>query len=525
MDIDGASSSDGELVAGVMATGTPPVFVSEPKEPTTGNAYAKITFTAIVKDVDGDTLNLTWEWGDGTPNGTTATGPAGSNTIVTNSHYYNLTLEQGRGGYKVYLTMNLTLDDGNGNLVTAVTSVEITMPANSSPQIIDLSGPTVIVEPGEEVVITANASDPEGESLTWTFAFNNSVETYDYVVNHTAATAPGEVVECIILYTFSAPGSYSVTLNLSDALPPYQVWPHNLSANLAVTVVANSIPNVLTTINVDPDSPLVQSGVGYVVVNYSIQASDPDGDVLTVTWDFDDGTALVVNTSAGGTIQYEFIEHRNYTEAGEFNVSVVVTDGRAGHEVTVYRNILVSSNNRPPDIASFAYLLSGGVTARANETINFTLVIQDAEFDAIEVVIDFGDNSTRLYLNLSSYSEGNLTASFTHVYSEQGNYTITILYTDNKIGLFEHHKNYTSAFQVSEPITGEVRIWDWWDYFTLSLVFVIPIIVVVEYLLVARRRKVVEAQGLSLEEYKLITSEAKKSKKAGEANKSKIKKK
>ena len=496
-----------------MATGIPPYFVAEPKEPTTGNAYAKITFTGIVKDNDSDALTLTWEWGDGTPNGTTATGPAGSNTLVTNSHYYNLTLEQGRGGYKVYLTMNLTLDDGNGNLVTAVTSVEITMPANSSPQIIDFSGPSVIIEPGEEVILTANASDPEGESLTWTFAFNNSIEVYDVIVNHTGATAPSEVVECIVPHTFTTPGNYLITLNLSDALPPYQVWPHNVSTNFAVTVVANSLPNVLSTINVDPDSPLVQSGVGFVVVNYSIQASDPDGDVLTATWDFDDGSPQVVNTSAGGTTQYDFIQQRSYTEAGVFNITVTVTDGRVGHEVLVSRNITVGSTNRPPNIASFSYILSGGVTARANETLNFTVVIQDAEFDAIEVIIDFGDNSSRLYLNLSAYSDGNLTASFTHVYSEEGNYTITILYTDNKIGLFEHSKNYTSSFEVAEPIISEVRIWDWWDYFTLGLLCLIPILVILRVVVVSQRRRSVEAKGMTLEEWKLISSEMKNGKK------------
>lgn len=499
--------AQGELVLGVMATGTPPQFVAPPKEPTTTSAYVKVTFTAIVKDVDGDTLNITWEWGDGTPNGTTATGPAGGNTIITNSHYYNLTVQQGRGNYVVYLTMNVTLDDGNGNLVTEPTTVQVTMPSNSAPVIIDLSGPSGRVESTNVVLISANASDAEGESLTWTFEFNNSVEVYDVVVNNTASTAPGEVVRVYFPVTFATPGSYTITLNLTDALPPYQVWPHNVSESMTIEVVGNSVPNVLSTINVNPDSPIVQSGVGYVIVNYSIQADDPDGDVLTLTWNFDDGSPEVVNTSAGGTATIVFVQARNYTEPGEFNITVLVTDGRPGHEILVYKNITVSSNNRPPNMASFDYSLSGGTKARANETLNFTMVIRDVDLDAIEVVIDFGDNSSRLYLNLTEFVDGNLTYTFTHVYTKVGNYTITIWYTDNKIGLFQHDKEYTTFITIEEPFVVEVVAWNWWDYFTLSLVAIAPVLVVLRFAVISRRRKSLEAEGMTLEEYKLVTSE------------------
>jgi len=501
--------AQGELVLEVMATGLAPYFVSPPKEPTTTNAYAKVSFTAIVRDPNaGDTLNVTWEWGDGTPNATTATGPTGiGGVVITNSHYYNLTIQQGRGDYIVYLTMNVTLDDGNGNLVTEPTTVQVTMPSNSSPQIIDLSGPAGRVESTTVVLISANASDPEGEPLTWTFEFNNSVEVYDVVVNYTAATGPGEVVWVYFPVAFATPGIYTITLNLTDALSPYQVWPHNISESITIEVVGNSIPNVLNTINVDPDSPIVPSDAGYVVVNYSIQAGDPDGDVLTVTWNFDDGSPEVVNTSAGGKYTYDFVQIRNYTAAGIFNVTVLVTDGRPGHETLVYRNITVGSENRPPSMASFYYTLSGGTKARANETINFTMVIRDAELDPIEVVIDFGDNSTRLYLNLTEFVNGNITYSFSHVYTKVGNYSVTIWYTDNKIGRYEHNKTYATPIKVEAPKVVEVIVWNWWDYFTLSLVGIAPMLVVLRFVVISRRRKSLEAEGMTLEEWKLITSE------------------
>jgi hypothetical protein len=158
-------------------------------------------------------------------------------------------------------------------------------------------------------------------------------------------------------------------------------------------------------------------------------------------------------------------------------------------------------------MASFDYSLSGGTNARVNETLNFTMVIHDAELDSIEVVIDFGDNSSRLYLNLTEFVNGNLTYIFTHVYSKVGSYSITIWYTDNKIGLFLHNKEFTTSVTIEEPIVVEVRIWDWWDYFTLSLVALAPVLVVLRIAVISRRRKSVEAEGMTLEEWKLITSE------------------
>jgi hypothetical protein len=135
------------------------------------------------------------------------------------------------------------------------------------------------------------------------------------------------------------------------------------------------------------------------------------------------------------------------------------------------------------------------------------MVIRDVDLDAIEVVIDFGDNSSRLYLNLTEFVDGNLTYTFSHIYTKVGNYTITIWYTDNKIGLFQHDKEYTTFITIEEPLVVEVVAWDWWDYFTLSLVALAPVLVVLRFAVISRRRKSLEAEGMTLEEWKLVTSE------------------
>jgi PKD repeat protein len=75
-------------------------------------------------------------------------------------------------------------------------------------------------------------------------------------------------------------------------------------------------------------------------VYYQIETRDPDGDILTATWDFGDGSPVELNVSSGGDRICTFSQSRNYTGEGSFNISVTVTDGRLGHDVT--RNVTVT---------------------------------------------------------------------------------------------------------------------------------------------------------------------------------------
>ncbi|MFH1579666.1 MAG: hypothetical protein ABIE25_05855, partial [Thermoplasmatota archaeon] len=172
---------------------TPPQFPSEPRDPTLGESGVPINFTAAVFDADGDALNVTWEWGDGTIT-TNTTDPANPFIVITESHIYNPVPEQGRGNYDVTYTMNLTLDDGDSAPVTAPTLVKVFLPPNGSPGVVNLSVSDPAVDPDEVVTVIAAASDPEGEPLTWMFQFNDSIQTYRVAVFHTPASAPGEVV-------------------------------------------------------------------------------------------------------------------------------------------------------------------------------------------------------------------------------------------------------------------------------------------------------------------------------------------
>jgi hypothetical protein len=505
----GTTHGHSERTAFALATGSPPVFLATPTDPTPGDSGVPIGFSVVVRDVDDDNLNVTWDWGDGTFD-TNLTAPAASLQFPQQFHTYNATPLPGHDGEIVSFTLNISLDDGNGNIVWDLTTVDINRPPDNGPTIIGISvspsGTKIRVNPGDQVTIVANASDPEGDPLTWTFKFNDSISVYDVVVDHTGSTAPGAIVWSNVSCAFSAIGSYLVLLNLTDAVPPYDVWPRNVSEHLDIEVVANVAPQTGGSFAPDPSNPLVSSDTGYVLVNYSIGAADADGDIINVTWVFDDGSPPVDQTSPGGTDGlFTFTLWRNYTNAGFINVSVTITDGIPGHETSLSAFLQVNSTNRPPSL-SIQFNVSMGSYALKNELLNFTLNFTDPERNPIEVTIDFGDNSSRLYFNLTDFVGNNVTLIVNHSYANFGNYTMQIWYTDNKTGLFNHHKMTNITIRIAAPIVKASDIWSWWDYTSLGLVCMIPVLVVIRFVQMSRRRRFIEDQGMTYDEWKLMKS-------------------
>lgn len=413
-------------------------------DPRFGSIGTLVSFAAQVQDIDGDALNVTWDWGDESVD-VNVTGPAGAITMINGSHAYYPVAEQGRGDYYVYYTLLTYLDDGNGNNVSASTTVGIHVPWNGPPSIQSLSAPSK-VDPSDTVNIVASANDREGEPLTWTYIFNDSVSDDHTEVYHTGWTAPGEIVWNKITHVFGSSGTYFVQLNVSDALPPYQIFPHNISETIGILVTLNITP-ISTSIFSDPGSPVIPGAVGYVDVNLFVEVFDADGDVVTATWNFGDGSSNVTNATTGGTQVYTFALVHRFNDPGEFNVSVEITDGRLGHEVTKYLILNITSTNVPPSIIKFSYQ-THGPRVFVGEQLRFEVVLTDPELDVIELIWDFGDGSPYAYYNLTDYADGNVTGYENHTYMAPGDYLLVLRFTDNRVGLFNHSKEFEASILV-----------------------------------------------------------------------------
>ena len=468
-------SGDEERSAYALANNPPSFALSPPMYiyPTTDVSF---NMSIKVADANNDTVNVTWEWGDGTPNATDLTPPALTAVWVNQTHVWSVEREPGLGDYySGPFVVNITLDDGMGGVTRRQSYAYVYVPPNEVLEM-ELSAPER-VDPNDAVLIVANASDPEGDPLTWTFVFNNSVTDFHTEVFHTPATAPNERVWNNLSYVFGVEGNYTVKLNVSDALPPNQVWPHNISLTVQVRAILNLLPEVVGVIDTDPQSLIINATIGYLQVSYSVEAFDPDGDVLYIVWDFGDGSPPATNVSEGGKEVRAFVQQRNYTDPGTFNVSVDVSDGRPDHDISLWTVVQITSNNLPPRVVGFVFNYSKNRSyALPNETITFSLLLADPELNAIEVIVDFGDNSTLEYYNLTEFSRGNVSLVLNHSYGSAGEYQITIWYTDNKIGLFEHAKYYNVTVTVKETPPLVHDYWTIWDFTCLSILICVIVL-------------------------------------------------
>ena len=143
-----------------------------------------------------------------------------------------------------------------------------------------------------------------------------------------------------------------------------------------------------------------------VVVNETVQftstSSDADGDSLTYTWDFGDGSAL----------SSEKDPTHIYTKVGLYNVTLKVSDGTDNDTITKTVNVGVKVATNEAPTANFTYAIN-------NLTVNFTDLSNDTDGNIVNWTWDFGDGNI-------SYEQNPM-----HTYATAGTYNVTLTVTDD----------------------------------------------------------------------------------------------
>lgn len=468
----------------------------------------------IVKDYDSELVTTTWDFGDGTESAVNETIATEAGSYISQNHTWVVVLSPGRDSvsnldkYYVLFNMSVKFEDAYGHVAYSNHTVNITPPRNFEPINRTFFAQSNDWSPGFELPFYASVADPEGDPITWTYVFNDTVEDYLTLVYHTDYTEPNTTVYCNVTHTFSSSGVYDVTLYISDALEPWQVY-NNLSlGTIPVTVTDNVAPGVLANITMSPVNPKINTTLGYAEVVFSIQANDFDGDVLYFAWDFGDGETATNQSVGGSILVYTFYQTHRYTVAGEYNITVLVDDNR-GHTVLRYKVFNVLTTNAAPSLKNVLLELSHGVYAAPNTTVNVTVVLSDLEGDPLTIWIDFGDNSTVFMAVLTDFSENNtVTVVVSHVYNSTGKFNFTITYTDGMFGP-GHNASMQILLEVKVPRVIALRVWNLWDTVSLGLVFLGVAMVMARWYFLGKFRKELDKKGLSIEEYKTMLAELK----------------
>ena len=473
----------------------PPWMVLPPVCPPGARRGEPQTLQALVQDNESDPITMFWDFGDGT-NATnySATSPV----TFTQVHTWTPPII-GDGMYNATYYLNTSVTDGLHPRVNFSSIASIQVPFFLTPSV-EVTPPSPPIVQGKPILFAVNASSYYGDPFTWTFDFSDGY----VVVFHTNATAPQQLVWQNATHTFAEAGSYTVNISVTDSVIPYQTGDHNQTISIPVNVQANTPPK-LFPIGMSPSAPKINESMGYVNVTFTIQAYDTDGDVMTLTWDFGGGD-IRTNVSSGGTDLASYIQVVRFNETGNFTISLTATDGIPGHEVEASRYANITSDNHAPVLVLF----DKGQTierdfAMPNETVNITIILTDRERDPLDVTLDFGDNSTPMtWTNLTDYVDGNITLHVTHAYVEKGKYTATLVVTDNKVGSYNHTMTFVLPIKVDVPRVIVHQNWDWWDYTSLGLFLMIPVLSIGYTLENRRRRKQIEEHGMSYDEWKLM---------------------
>ncbi len=281
----------GELVWGLEPTGSIPDTNGKPSasfitNTAQGLAPLIVDFDASgSSDPDGDTLTYSWDFG----NGGTAIG-------VTASYTFNEPGDQ---------NVVLTIDDGKGKSDTATTVITVLTPdigleANFSATPVSGIVPLVVNFDSSSSVF------PLGSTINYTWDFGDGM-TSD-VANP--------------LYTYSQPGSYAVTLTISDGI--------NSDVSNVVTITAEVPGGPIAEANFVSD---VTTGIAPVIISFDASTSTiSEGSIVSYSWDFGDGT-----TATGVIASHEF------TIAGQYTVSLSVSDA-IGTKDTTTKTITITES-------------------------------------------------------------------------------------------------------------------------------------------------------------------------------------
>jgi len=301
-------------------------------------------------DPDGDALSYYWDLGDGSK--------AEGKRV---EHVYD------KGGN---YTAKLLVNDNSGTpCSTDADTVNIEL--NKGP-VAEAGAPQAACV-GQELVFDGSQSfvDP-GIPANFTWDFGDG------------STGTGKVVK----HRYKAGGDYRVMLTVDDGRG---------------TPVSQSMDSVSVTLNTPPRAQLAQVGIACAGDKLSFDASgssDADGDRLTYTWDFGDGT--VIN---GGSKE----SHR-YEKGGDYRVRVTVDDG-SGQRCSSSTAAIKVKLNTPP-VAN----TGPNLVCCTDQVSSFDgSSSMDPDGDSLSYVWDFGDGQ--------GSTEG---PKVSHSYSQSGTYNISL---------------------------------------------------------------------------------------------------
>lgn len=272
---------------------TPPDTPSIPAGQTSGLTGTSYDYTTSARDRDGDQVQITIDWGDGT---TLTSDPVDSEAIATLSHIWSTA-----GTYQV----KAMATDSNG--ASSDWSEALMVTTNTLPNMPSVPTGPVSGYAWAPYSYQTSATDPDGDQVQLTIDWGDGTNSTSELINSATSAS--------LTHTWTAAGTYQIKAMSTDSKGATSPW----SASLAVTIAPNKRPNA--------PSKLIGPTSGYVGASYPFltAATDPNGDRVKYTYDWGDGTTYttpLVNSGITASISHK------WTTAGTYRVRTMATDSK-----------------------------------------------------------------------------------------------------------------------------------------------------------------------------------------------------
>ncbi len=311
-------------------------------------------------DPDGKIIKYVWDFGDGT-----------IQDGIKVSHSYSIP-----GKYNALLTVY-----DNFAKESDVGFDEAVVVINRSP--VAVAGGDLVVAPGEKVLLDGSRSyDTDGKIVFYQWDFSDKKAADKLTKAFQSAK---------VRRSFAASGAYSATLTVVDN---YRV--ENSTSQDKISIKVNHRPRTNAGKNIHTSER--------TVLLDGLASSDADGDPLTYTWNFGDGTP----SRKGARVFHTFVKGGNYP------VILTVDDGTGLSNARSTSSISVKINDAPVANAGGNRKTCAGkvVIFDGNSSV-------DPEGGLMKYHWDFGDGSTAEGVNpTKSYDKG-------------GVYLVTMTVTDD----------------------------------------------------------------------------------------------
>ena len=375
-------------VSGVMidlSSNSPPNQPDRPEGTSSGcQVGVSYTYLTSATDQDDDQITYTFEWGDTSSDNTV--GPLDSGAKASAAHTWTKP-----GTYYV----KVKAKDSRGAESGWSPSLEVTVVNTLPNPPRKPSGPSP-GQAGISYTYLTSATDRDEDQVKYIFDWGDGKKSTTSFVNS------GD--EESISHIWTKPGTYNVKAQAEDSNHAISKW----STVLKVTIE-----------NTPPDTPSAPSGppLGQPEISYTYYASttDPNGDRITYVFDWGDGNTSI--TKAVGSGETVSLPHA-WANSGEYGVRVNATDSNGeSSEWSEPWVVVVGTEEQIPPTAIIA-----ADPTELNESEIVSLSADESSDQNGEIVSyewDFGDGSTGTGVNVD------------HVYTRSGEYTATLMVTDN----------------------------------------------------------------------------------------------